>query len=91
MFAALIEADLWVEPPVVEQLFLIESTRAELEWPVEAAPSLVIFESDQPQFYSGDLGDTEAVLAWLRQFVPDNADPASEVEASGDTEDEVAQ
>ena len=66
LFAALIEADLWVEPPVVEQLFLIESTRAELEWPVEAAPSLVIFESDEPQFYAGDLGDTEAVLAWLR-------------------------
>ena len=51
---------------MVEQLFLIESTRAELEWPVEAAPSLVIFESDEPQFYGGDLGDTEAVLAWLR-------------------------
>ena len=71
MFAALIEADLWVEPPVVEQLFLIESTRAELEWPVEAAPSLVIFESDEPQFYSGDLGDTEAVL----QKVPSEANP----------------
>ena len=27
----LIEADLWVEPPVVEQIFLIESTRQEVD------------------------------------------------------------
>ena len=47
---------------------MTESTRQELEWPVEAAPSLVMFLSDEPQFFSGDLGDSEAVLAWLRQF-----------------------
>ena len=83
----LIEADLWVEPPVVEQLYLIESTRQELEWPVEAAPSLVMFESDEPQFYSGDLGDNEAVLAWVRQFVRSNSETSAEVEASGDEEE----
>ena len=80
----LIEADLWVEPPVVEQLYLIESTRQELEWPGEAAPSLVMFESDEPQFYSGDLGDNEAVLAWIRQFVRSNSDISEEAEASGE-------
>ena len=55
------------------QLSLVtESTRQELEWPVEAAPSLVMFLSDEPQFFSGDLGDSEAVLAWLRQFARPN-------------------
>ena len=84
MFAALIEADLWVEPPVVEQLFLIESTRAELEWPVERTPRLVLFESEEPHFYPGDLADSEAVLAWLEEFVRSSRQEDQETEASGD-------
>jgi hypothetical protein len=58
----LLEADMWVEPPVVEQIFIIESARQEQEWPVERAPTLVLFESEEPHFYGGDLGDSQALL-----------------------------
>ena len=80
----LIEADVWVEPPVVEQLFLIESTRQEQEWPVEAAPTLVLFDSDEPHFYDGDLSDLEAVSQWVsKHTTTDNNDME---EASSDSE-----
>ena len=80
----LIEADLWIEPPIVEQLFLIESTRQEIEWPVENTPSLVFFESEEPHFYSGDLADSEAVLAWVGQFVRSRGEEDLELEFSGE-------
>ena len=82
----LIEADLWVEPPLVEQLFLIESTRQEIEWPVERTPRLVFFESEEPHFYPGDLKDSAAVLAWVNQFVSSGAEEARETESSGELE-----
>jgi len=81
----LIEADLWVEPPIVEQLFLIESTRQEQEWPVESSPTLVMFESDQPHFYSGEMSDSEALLSWVKQFVK-KTDAMDEADTRGDDE-----
>ena len=77
------EADLWVEPPVIEQLYLIESTRQEMEWQIETSPSLVLFESDEPHFYHGDLSDSEALLTWIKQFV---AEEQLEDESSGEIE-----
>lgn len=65
----LLEADLWVEPPVVEQIFLIESKRQEVEWPIEKTPTLVLFESEEPHFFKGDLSDGESVVNWLQEFV----------------------
>jgi len=65
----LIESDLWVEPPVVEQIFILESTRQEAEWAVEATPALVFFESEQPHFYTGDLQDRAGISRWLDQFL----------------------
>ena len=79
----LLEADLWVEPPVIEQLYLIESTRQEMEWQIETSPSLVLFESDEPHFYHGDLSDSEALLTWIKQFV---AEEQLEDESSGEIE-----
>jgi len=64
----LVEADLWVEPPVVEQIFIIESTREEVEWSVERVPSLVYFQSEEPHFFTGPLDDKDAVMSWLDSF-----------------------
>ena len=88
----LLEANLWVEPPVVEQLFLLESRRQEVEWAVEHSPALVLFESEEPHFYRGELADTEAVLAWLAQFTAGSEGSGSGEEGeenSGEEEDSV--
>ena len=60
----------------------------ELEWPVEQSPTLVLFESDEPHFYSGDLTDSEAVTAWVRNFVQSGKDDGDE--SSGDIDEEFS-
>ena len=42
------------------------TTRQEQEWPVEQTPQLVLFESEEPHFYRGELADTAAVLVRAR-------------------------
>ena len=56
---------------------------------MEKTPTLVMFESEEPHFYQGDLANTEELLNWLKEFV--EMDPAgAEEEASGDdTEGEM--
>ena len=55
----------------------------QVEWPVEKAPTLVMFESEEPHFYKGDLTNSEEILNWLKGFI--ELDPAHvEEEASGD-------
>jgi len=65
----LLEADMWVDPPLVEQIFIIDSQRQEQEWAVESVPTLVLFESEEPHFYRGDLSDSAALLEWVGEFV----------------------
>ena len=58
----------------------------QVEWPVEKAPTLVMFESEEPHFYQGDLSNSEEILTWMREFV--DMDPVVEVEEVAEEEAE---
>ena len=47
---------------------------------------MVIFESEEPHFYTGDLSNSQEIIAWLKEFVDDMdaVKEEEEEEASGE-------